>query len=425
MPPRTKLNLGFVSTRFAGTDGVSLESAKWAEVLWRDRNISFWYGGLLDRDPSVSMCVPEAHFAHGEVEAINNAVWARDHRSPVVSRRIRHLADYLKASLYEFVRQYEINVLIPQNVLAIPMHIPLGIAVTEFLAETGLPSIAHHHDFYWERTRFSVSSVPDYIDMAFPPRLPRMSHVVINRLAQEQLALRKGLSSLNIPNVLDFATPAPQPDDYSANLREEIGLAEDDIFILQPTRVVARKGIENAIKLVGLLKNPKCKLVITHEAGDEGYEYMSMLRELAAEEEVDLRLIDSRVSEYRQLDRHGRKMFTLWDVYPHADLVTFPSTYEGFGNALLEAIYFRLPVVCGRYSIFVSDIEPRGFRLPVIDGFVSSKVVREVERLLTDHTYREEQTSWNYEIASSFFSYEVLSSSLRLLLGVQQKKSKS
>jgi len=26
-------NIGFVSTRFAGTDGVTLESSKWAEVL--------------------------------------------------------------------------------------------------------------------------------------------------------------------------------------------------------------------------------------------------------------------------------------------------------------------------------------------------------------------------------------------------------
>ena len=34
-------NIGFVSTRFAGQDGVSLESAKWAEVLWEDRHVSF------------------------------------------------------------------------------------------------------------------------------------------------------------------------------------------------------------------------------------------------------------------------------------------------------------------------------------------------------------------------------------------------
>ena len=43
--------IGFVSTRFAGTDGVSLESAKWAKVLWDHRHTSYWYAGKLDRDP--------------------------------------------------------------------------------------------------------------------------------------------------------------------------------------------------------------------------------------------------------------------------------------------------------------------------------------------------------------------------------------
>jgi len=37
------------------------------------------------------------------------------------------------------------------------MHIPLGLALTEFLAETSLPCIAHHHDFYWERERFAIT----------------------------------------------------------------------------------------------------------------------------------------------------------------------------------------------------------------------------------------------------------------------------
>lgn len=69
-------------------------------------------------------------------------------RCPLVSRRVRVLSDYLKASLYQFERMYELDVVIPQNVLAIPMHIPLGIAVTGFPAESGLPSIANHHEFH-------------------------------------------------------------------------------------------------------------------------------------------------------------------------------------------------------------------------------------------------------------------------------------
>ena len=149
-------NIGFISTRFAGSDGVSLESAKWAEVLWDDKHVSFWYSGRNDRDPGFSYCVPEAYFGHPENEWINERIWGQPRRGPAVTERINSMADYLKQTLYDFVGKYDIDVLIPQNVLAIPMHVPLGIAVTEFLAETQMPAIAHHHDFYWERTRFSI-----------------------------------------------------------------------------------------------------------------------------------------------------------------------------------------------------------------------------------------------------------------------------
>ena len=407
---------GFISTRFAGTDGVSLESAKWAEVLWDDRHTSHWYSGLSDRAPGVSMCVPEAHFGHPEISWMNERLWGRTRRTPHVSRRVRDLAEYLKGTLYEFVDRFGVDVLIPENALTIPMNIPLGIALTEFLNETGMPAIAHHHDFYWERTRYSVTAASDYLDLAFPPRTPHLAHTVINAAAQQQLSLRKGVGSLLIPNVFDFEKEAPPPDAYSADVRTEIGLAEDDLFILQPTRIVPRKGIEHAIKLVSRLKDRRAKLVISHDAGDEGYEYKRMLEDLARDEAVDLVFIGDRISEVRQYDVHGRKLYTLWDLYPHADLVTYPSTYEGFGNALLEAFYFRKPVVINRYAIFVEDIEPKGFKLAVLDGFVTAEVVAMVRRLLDVPAYRDEVCDHNFRVAKRYYSYSVLRRSLRTLI---------
>ena len=411
------MNFGFVSTRFAGTDGVSLEAAKWAEVLWRDGHVSHWYSGLSDRQDGLSMCVPEAHFGHPEIEWINERIWGVTHRDRAVSERIQALATYLKGTLYEFVDRFGIDVLVPENALTIPMNVPLGIAITEFIAETGIPTIAHHHDFFWERTRFSISAVNDLLDMAFPPRLPNMVHTVINAAAQEQISRRKGVGAYLIPNVFDFENPPAPPDDYAADVRENLELAEDDIFILQPTRVVPRKGIEHAIKLVGMLDDPRCKLVISHDSGDEGYEYQAMLEELAHQENVDLRFVGDRVGEVRQRDSDGRKIYTLWDLYPHADLVTYPSTYEGFGNALLEAIYFKKPVVINRYSIFVEDIEPKGFQLALMDGVVTRDVVRQVKRLLEDREYCTATVEKNYEIAQRFYSYELLRRSFSSILG--------
>jgi glycosyltransferase involved in cell wall biosynthesis len=409
-------NIGFISTRFAGQDGVSLESAKWAEVLWEDRHVSYWYSGQSDRAPDISHIVPEAYFGFSENKWINERIWGTDQRDRFVTERIRALADYLKGTIYQFVDKFDIDVLIPQNCLAIPMHIPLGIALTEFLSETRMPAIAHHHDFFWERTRFSVNSVPEYLDMSFPPKLSNMRDVVINQEAQEQLALRKGISSLVIPNVFDFDNPPDPADEYASDVRKELGLAADDFFILQPTRVVPRKGIEQAIKLVSLLKDPRCKLVISHEAGDEGYEYLGMLEQLAKEEGVDMRVVADRVGEVRHRDSEGRKVYTLWDLYLHADFVTYPSLYEGFGNALLEAIYFRKPILINRYSIFVRDIEPKGFRLLTMDGFVTPSLAAKVRRILTDERLREDIVTYNYEVARHFYSYSVVRSNLRAFL---------
>ncbi len=410
-------HIGFISTRFAGSDGVSLESAKWAEVLWDDRHVSFWYSGRNDRHPDISMCVPEAYFGHPENAWINERIWGHSRRSRLVSARIREMADYLKQTLYDFVERFGIDLIIPQNLLAIPMHVPLAIAMTEFLAETNLPSIGHHHDFYWERTRFSVGAINDYLDAAFPPRVPNMRHVVINQAALEQLSLRKGVPSTYIPNVFDFDNPPePDPDPYASDFRSEIGLTKDDIMILQPTRVVPRKGIEHAIKLVSMLEDPRYKLVISHDAGDEGMEYQNRLMDLSAEEKVDLRFVSMRIGEVRQFDRSGKKIYTLWDIYPHADLVSYPSLYEGFGNALLEAIYFRLPVILNRYSIYIQDIEPKGFRLMEMDGFVTSRLVKEVRRAVEDPKYRKEMVDHNYKIARRFYSYTVLRRHLRTLI---------
>jgi len=409
-------NVGFVSTRFAGTDGVTLESAKWAQILWDDKHISYWYGGLLDRAPDISLCIPEAHFAHPENEWINKHIWGQTKRSSLVSRRIRDVAEYLKRTLYAFVERFSIDMLIFENVLTIPMHVPLGIAITEFLAETRIPSIAHHHDFYWERTRFLVNAVPDYLEMAFPPRHPDLQHAVINQTAQEELSWRKGVPSVLVPNVFDFDSPPPSVDGYSSDVRGEIGLKPDDIMILQPTRVVPRKGIEHAIKLVQSLEDPRYKLVISHEAGDEGLEYMHMLRQLAQESHVDVRFISTRIGDVRQRNEEGKKVYTLWDLYPHADLVTYPSLYEGFGNAFLEAVYFRAPLVVNRYAIFTRDIEPKGFRLVVMDGFITRYVIDEVRRVLEDDAYRREMVEHNYRTAARYFSYRVLRRRLRSMI---------
>jgi glycosyltransferase involved in cell wall biosynthesis len=297
------------------------------------------------------------------------------------------------------------------------MHIALGLAITEVAAETEIPTIAHHHDFYWERVRFSVTGVRDYLQMAFPPNLPNIQHVVINSVAQEELALRTGISSIVIPNVLDFENPPQIDQENRVDFRREIGLSKDDILLLQPTRIVQRKGIEHAIELVKRLRDPKYKLLISHEAGDEGYDYVDWLSDQARDDGVDLLLLATSVGGRDKVNADSERRYTIWDIYPHADFITYPSLYEGFGNAFLEAIYFRKPLLVNRYGVFVRDIEPQAFDLLVMDGFLTKKVVHEVREILENSQRREQMVERNYLVATRHYSYAVLRKRLNFLMG--------
>ena len=400
-------NIGFISTRFAGTDGVSLEASKWAQVLEENGSRCFWFAGELDRDPEKSFLVLEAHFLHVQNRWINEQVMGKKGRKPSVTEAIHVLRSLLKVQLHCFIDQFKIDLLIVENALTIPIHIPLGLALSEVIAETEIPTIAHHHDFYWERDRFSTNAVNDYLRMAFPPNLPNIKHVVINSEAQEQLALRTGISSIIIPNVLDFENPPLVNIKRTEAFRESIGLKTDDKMILQPTRIIRRKGIEQAIELVKELKDPRYKLVISHEAGDEGFEYAEWLKEYALEHQVDLRMITTKIVDPFN-NGNGQKNYSLWDIYPHADFITYPSLYEGFGNAFLEAIYFKKPLLVNRYSIFIRDIEPRDFDLAVMDGFISKKTVQKVRKILESRERRQKMVNNNYEVAWRHYSYSVL-----------------
>jgi glycosyltransferase involved in cell wall biosynthesis len=264
MSPRpASRRIGFVSTRFKGTDGVSLETEKWAHVLERLGHTCYYLSGASDRPSEHSRIVPEALFTHPDVRNIYDTAFSQRTRPQKTTRLLHQLKEHLKEHIYAFVRDFNLELLVAENALTIPMNLPLGMALTEFIAETGFPTIAHHHDFFWERKRFLVNCVWDYLNMAFPPHLPSIRHVVINSSGANQLSLRTGISSLLIPNVMDFYNPPPLPDDYTRDVRAALGIAEDEYFFLQPTRVVQRKGIEHAIELVNRL-GAKARLVISH-----------------------------------------------------------------------------------------------------------------------------------------------------------------
>lgn len=416
LKPQAGRRIGFVSTRFEGTDGVSLEAAKWAEVLERLGHSCFYFAGKCERPAERSRVVPEAFFLHPEIGRIHNNVFSGDCRPAEISERVQELKTKLKRESRRFVDNFGVELLIVENALSIPLNLPLGLAITEFIAENCFQTIAHHHDFYWERDRFLVNCGWDYIRGHFPPRFPTIHHVVINSQAAEQLSLRTGISSHVVPNVMDFDHPPPPLDEFSSDVREALGVADGELFFLQPTRVVQRKGIEHAIELIDRL-GLKARLVISHASGDEGNTYEKRVRAYAERLGVPASFEATIIHSARGITRDGGKVYSLADAYQRADLVTYPSTYEGFGNAFLEAVYYRRPIVVNNYSIFATDIKPRGFRVIEFDGFIGDETVRLTREVLGSKTLAQEMTEQNYQLAKRHFSYSMLERRLQTLLG--------
>ncbi len=411
-PPK----VAFVSTRIAGTDGVSLEIQKWADVLERVGIECYYIAGELDRPTERSILIEEAHFSHPEVLEISARAFDREVRTPQLTDDIMRLSHSIRDQLEDAIQRHHFEAIIAENALTIPMNLPLGVALVQTVQEVEIGCVAHHHDFYWERDRFVINAVDDFLRYAFPPALSHIQHVTINSPQGEEFSRRTGLSCRVIPNVMDFANPPDAPDEYARQFRKVVGLKEDDLFVLQPTRVVARKGIEHAVELVRRMGRDNAKLVISHESGDEGGEYQQRINEYAALMNVELKFVDHWIGEQRGTGSDGQQMFTLGDAFSQADLVTYPSEYEGFGNAFLEAIYYRKPLVCNRYLIYRTDIEPCGFDTICFDGYLTNDTVDEVNQLLDSSERIEAMVERNYEVAQEYFSYEVLEAELRLMV---------
>lgn len=405
-------NVGFVSFRFAGIDGVTLETAKWAEIFIRNNWNCYFCAGECEFSSSHSLIDERLHFNTPEILSITTRCFDTYVRSPHLTAELHSKKAEIKKTLYKFIKVFDINLLVLQNVLAIPMNIPLSMAVVEVLAETHIPTIAHHHDFYWERVRYGMNCVQDILSGCFPPHLSNVVHVTINSLADAQLGYRTGVSSTVIPNVMEFERRSSSVDDFSSDLRESLGLSEKDILILQPTRIVQRKGIEHSIELARRL-NKNAKLLISHSSGDEGNEYQNRVLEFAEMLSVPVILGDGRIGEKRGVTKDGKKIYSLSDAYLNVDLVTYPSLIEGFGNAFLETIYFRVPIVINRYPVYLMDIRPKGFQCIEFDNFISSKTVKNVQDMLADKKKIKTMTDTNYTLALQHYSFSLLNKKIQ------------
>ncbi len=450
----------FIQNRLGRTDGVSLEVDKWRDVL-RERlghQVTYCSG-----NPEIksNYVIDELYGQHPVTWKIlrNATVKLTDYSSEAeLEEEIYRHAGVIEWKLLRFIEEKKVDLLLPNNLCSVGYQPASGIAMHRVLHKTGLPAIVHSHDFYFEdsgEVNPTCHTVESIFHCYLPPKLPRAHHVVINRIAQEQIKQRKNIDATVVPNVFDFDQPAWKADDYNRDFRAAFGIGDDDLVFLQATRILDRKGVELAIDVVAELSHNsglRKSLAGTRTAAGGRFStsgriillcagivetmgisgtYWSALQEKARSMGVEMIHVGDRVKHSREKLTDGSKVYSLWDSYVLADFVTYPSTWEGWGNQFIEAVFARLPVLLWEYPVWRTDLGPTGFEVVSLgqelagkdaSGLVSVAPQRvkaaaaEVAALLGDPQRRAAMAEKNFAIAREHFSLDTLEKIIRGLL---------
>jgi glycosyltransferase involved in cell wall biosynthesis len=109
----------------------------------------------------------------------------------------------------------------------------------------------------------------------------------------------------------------------------------------------------------------------------------------------------------KRRQKNGKKIYSIYDVYAHADVITFPSEIEGFGNPVLEACAYKKPLFVNKFPVF-NEIATHGFDFVVMDQKLDEKTVKKMYQILTNKKKRKIMVDKNYWIAKQHYSQHTL-----------------
>ena len=256
------------------------------------------------------------------------------------------------------------DVVIVMNVCSLPLHPRAAEVVARALR--GRRAVLLHLDLPWQR---DAMVVPD----PWPPDDPMWQHVVINEISKTQLAAR-GIDATVIYNAVDVDEP-----------RGSRAIDAARPLLLHPARAIARKNVPAAIRLAEQLGGTYW---LTGPA-EEGYPLADVL------------------AAARCPVRH-QPMSNTADAYASSDAVLLTSTWEGFGQPLLEAAVHRRPIAVAPYPV-AEELRRFGFRwFPSDDAAPLRQFLGEPDALVHDV---------NEAIAREHFSLDRLRADIARLLG--------
>jgi len=382
-----KKNVMIAHYRVGMTDGVSLEIEKRMDILNQLGYESFLVAG--PKSKNSDYIINELNFDEPQIDQLTRNFFDPNidiNSIPQLLEDLNKISTLIKNSLIKIIEVEKPDYMFLHNIFSHGRHIAASKAFYEIIEEYKIPTLGMHHDFYFERPVYTNVTNPqliEYLNKYIPPVSPYIKHAVINTMTQNMLMDRRQIKAQVITDTFDFEQKPWGKDEYNSGLKKifnEKGISDNDITILQATRIVSRKSIEFTIQLIkyinenNLLKNSNNKelynskkltddsqihLLIVGYAEDDGLEYLDELKLLSK----DLNYIHflSNIVHAERGCENNTKVYSLWDCYPNVDAVSYPSTFEGWGNQFIEAVFAKLPIVCFEYPVFKSDIKPFGY----------------------------------------------------------------
>ncbi len=294
-----------LSFRLGGSDGVSVEAAKWQ---WALSQLGFSVTTVAGSGP-VDSTLPGLSIGATEPPLRTEIVSALDGA----------------------------DVVVVENLCSLPLNPGAAALVADVL--TGRPALLHHHDLAWQRPHLRVHPPP--------PTDRRWSQVTINELSRRELADR-GVPAACVYN--SFVLPRPQAVGESPatgprrqEVRHGLGIGPDQVLVLQPTRAIPRKNVAGGMAVAAELGATYWLL----GPAEDGYD-------------DDLAALVAGAPCPVVLGSAPQTAMTVEDAYQACDVVTLPSTWEGFGNPTIESVAHRRPLAVGRYPV-AAELAAFGF----------------------------------------------------------------
>jgi glycosyltransferase involved in cell wall biosynthesis len=321
-----------ISYRLGGGDGVAIEARKWANAL---RELGFAtrrIAGTIEDDGQP-----------GDIVIPGIAIDADETVDPTAVEAAFDGADLV----------------IVDNICSLPINVSAARAVAEAAARTAARVCFRHHDLPWQRRNLR------HLENEFPPRHPGALHATINLRSRRELDARGYANTTTVHNYFDLD---PAPGDREGT-RARFGFTADELVLFQPARAIARKnvpgGLRFAHRLGGLLPDKPLRYWLSGPAEDG---YGSTLERIV--ERSPFPIVTGRVAPA--------------DGYSACDLVVFPSTWEGFGNPVIEAIGWRRPCAAAPYPV-LAELLATGVRA------LSTERPEQVAQFLSEPREAQEQ----------------------------------